>query len=205
MPTSLCLWIRRVYVQRERRRSRACSLSLRERAGVRVVDCEKRCQPSGALMKKTPRPAETTARARQLRRDNTKPEAVLWNVLRGGRLGGLKFRRQHPVGPFFADFYCHSASLVVELDGMSHDDRAQKDERRTEFLQRAGMKVIRILNDNVMSDIEAVARYIAREAGGSLDSHPNVAPPSPHPNPLPEGEGTSLTTCFKPTRTVNKT
>ncbi|HEX7450364.1 MAG TPA: DUF559 domain-containing protein [Pirellulales bacterium] len=119
-------------------------------------------------MKKPPRSPEITARARQLRRDNPNPEAALWNVLRGGRLGGLKFRRQHPIGPFFADFYCHSASLVVELDGMSHDDRAQRDRQRTEFLQKEGMKVIRVLNDDVMSDLEAVARYIAREAGVTL-------------------------------------
>lgn len=124
--------------------------------------------PNGS-MKRPPRPAETTDRARQLRRDSTKPEAVLWSVLRGGRLGGLKFRRQHPIGPYFADFYCHSASLVVELDGMSHNDRAEQDQRRTDFLRQSGLKVIRVLNDDVTADLEAVARYIACEAGVTLD------------------------------------
>ena len=73
------------------------------------------------------------------------------------------------MGPYFADFYCHSASLVVELDGMSHDQRGLEDQRRTEYLRQSGLKVIRVLNDDVMSDLEAVARYIAREAGVALE------------------------------------
>jgi ATP-dependent DNA helicase RecQ len=110
-------------------------------------------------------PLHMTTRARQLRHDATIPERILWNLLRGGRLAGLKFRRQHPVGPFVADFYCHDAGLVVEVDGMSHDGRVVEDQRRTEFLRREGLRVLGVCNDDVLQDIEAVAMAILRAAG----------------------------------------
>src|SRR5208337_573404 len=62
-----------------------------------------------------------TENARQLRRNATIPERMLWNRLRGGRLAGLKFRRQQPIGPYIVDFFCHEVGLVVEVDGRSHD------------------------------------------------------------------------------------
>ncbi len=111
--------------------------------------------------KRPPRPAATAA-ARRLRRDATVPERILWSVLRGRRLGGLKFRRQHPVGPFVVDFYCHAAAMVVEVDGRSHEDR-------TEYLQQQGLRVFRVTNDDVQDDVEAVARGIAREVGVELE------------------------------------
>ena len=86
-------------------------------------------------------------------------------MLRGGRLTGLKFRRQHPVGPFVVDFYCHSAALVVELDGMSHDDRLEEDNRRTQYLEAQGLRVYRVTNDDLLDDPDAVAVAIAREVG----------------------------------------
>jgi very-short-patch-repair endonuclease len=113
--------------------------------------------------------SESIAKARELRRNSTTPEALVWSVLRAGRLGGLKFRRQHPIGPFVADFYCHAARLIVEIDGMSHDDRGAYDQRRTEYLEESGLKVVRVMNDDVFADLEAVARYIAHEAGVELD------------------------------------
>ncbi len=116
-------------------------------------------------MKRPPRPRDAIDKARRLRRDATHPEAILWGVLRSGHLGGLKFRRQHAIGSYVADFFCNSARLVVEVDGMSHDDRAEYDKRRSEFLQGFGLKVIRVTNDDILDDLEAVARYIAREAG----------------------------------------
>jgi ATP-dependent DNA helicase RecQ len=120
-------------------------------------------------MKRPPRSPNTTSKARELRHNSTKPESLLWSVLRGGRLGGLKFRRQHPVGPFVADFYCHRAKIVVEVDGITHDQSAEYDQRRTEYLQRQGLRVIRVINDDVLGDLEAVARYIAGEAGVRID------------------------------------
>ena len=112
-------------------------------------------------------PPETTAKSRQLRREATLPERIVWAVLRNGRLAGLKFRRQHPVGPFVVDFYCHEARLVVEIDGLSHEDRLEADQRRTEYLNAAGLRVFRITNDDVLEDAEAVARGIAQAAGAS--------------------------------------
>src|SRR5262245_26351469 len=109
-------------------------------------------------------------RARRLRRDSTIPERILWGLLRGGRLGGLKFRRQHPLGPFIADFYCHEHKLVVELDGMSHDGRAEADRRRESYLRYHGLTVLRVGNDDVLRDSEAVAIAILTAAGRRADS-----------------------------------
>src|SRR5579863_6088033 len=81
-------------------------------------------------------------RARQLRRDSPTPERILWGLIRGGRLGGLKFRRQHPIGPFFAGYYCHEAKLVVELDGTSHNGRADADRRREAYLRKSGLTIL---------------------------------------------------------------
>jgi very-short-patch-repair endonuclease len=78
----------------------------------------------------------TLARARAMRHESVPAEAVLWQHLRGRRLGGLKFRRQLPVGRYVADFLCHEEKLVVELDGPSHDDRVEHDSKRTAFLEQ---------------------------------------------------------------------
>jgi very-short-patch-repair endonuclease len=86
-------------------------------------------------------------------------------MLRDRRLAGLKFRRQHPVGPFVVDFYCHAARLAVELDGMSHEGQADQDRRRTEYLEQEGLCVFRVTNDDLLDDPEAVALAIARAAG----------------------------------------
>jgi ATP-dependent DNA helicase RecQ len=84
-------------------------------------------------------------------------------------MGGLKFRRQHPVGPYTVDFYCHEIGLVVEVDGASHEDRAEQDQRRTEYLQQQGLRIFRVTNQDALSDAEAVARGIALAAGVKLE------------------------------------
>ena len=104
-------------------------------------------------------------RSRLLRHDSTFPERLLWGALRNGRLGGLKFRRQHPIGPFIVDFYCHQAKLVVELDGDSHIGRADADQRRTAYLEQLGLQVFRVSNDDLLHDKGAVMVAIARKAG----------------------------------------
>jgi very-short-patch-repair endonuclease len=104
-------------------------------------------------------------RARALRKDGTPPEKQLWWALRGGRIGGLKFRRQHPIGPYVADFYCHDAKLIVELDGMSHEQKLRQDQERTAYLQAQDMKVFRVMNEDVSRDLEAVVRGIAQFVG----------------------------------------
>ena len=110
------------------------------------------------------RPSQTT-RVRRLRRESTVPERLLWSRLRARGLGQVKFRRQHPVGPYVVDFYCAAASLVVEIDGVSHEEQEAYDEKRTAYLVSRGLRVVRFTNDEVLADADAVARTIAREAG----------------------------------------
>ena len=108
-------------------------------------------------------------RARTLCREETPPEQLLWLALRNGQIGGLKFRRQHPIGPYVADFYCHSAKLVVEVDGMSHDDKASQDAAKTEHIVSQGLRMLRVTNEDVMHDLDAVTREIARICDVSWD------------------------------------
>jgi very-short-patch-repair endonuclease len=118
-------------------------------------------------------------RARDLRRNLTDAEDALWRFLRDRTMVGTKFRRQHPVGTFILDFYCHEHRLAVEVDGGQHLEAAaaEYDRRRTAYLQSLGIRVLRFNNLEVLAETESVMQVI-------LDA---VATPSP--NPLPEGEG----------------
>ena len=93
--------------------------------------------------------------ARRLRREQTEWEHNLWTRLRRRQLKGFKFRRQHPIGPFFADFFCPEAKLVIEIDGSQHGDELASDESRTEFLRDAGYKVLRFWNYEISGEIDA--------------------------------------------------
>ena len=108
-------------------------------------------------------------RARDLRQAGTAPEQLLWLALRNGQIGGLKFRRQHPIGPCVVDFFCHGAKLVVEIDGMSHDDKALEDAAKTRHLEGQGLRVLRVTNEDVMRELDAVTREIARLGGVPWD------------------------------------
>ena len=107
-------------------------------------------------------------RRRELRANSTEGESLLWAVLRAGRLSGLKFRRQHSVGPFIVDFACIHKRLVVEIDGGYHDSIVGNDLSRQQFLEREGWQVLRFSNDDVLEDVEAVAIAIARHVGVEL-------------------------------------
>ena len=100
--------------------------------------------------------------ARELRQEATDAEARLWNALRGRRLAGLKFRRQHPYGRLVLDFFCVEHGLAVELDGNIHAEltQAARDAERTEFLQAHGIRVLRFKNDQVENEIETVLKQI---------------------------------------------
>jgi very-short-patch-repair endonuclease len=111
------------------------------------------------------RPPKSTGRARSLRQESTFPERLLWGLLRDERLRGLKFRRQQPIGPFIADFYCDSAKLVIEIDGLTHIGTGERDEERTTYMEQQGLHVIRFTNDEVIADSVLVAEAIARAAG----------------------------------------
>ena len=102
------------------------------------------------------------ANAKRLRRTMTKAETVLWTVLKGRARGGWKFRRQHPVGPYIADFACVEAKLIVEVDGATHaqDREISRDQRRTDFLQAQGFEVLRVTNIGIYEDLDGVVRMI---------------------------------------------
>ena len=106
-----------------------------------------------------------TDRSRELRNNKTKSESLLWSVLRSGKLAGLKFRRQHPIGPYFADFACVDKHTVVELDGEYHDDQHEMDRKRQTTMESMGWQVIRFANEEVLADVDAVAISIVRHIG----------------------------------------
>lgn len=83
----------------------------------------------------------------------TPAEQELWDALQNKRLDGLKFRRQHPVGPFILDFWCPACKLVVELDGEVHDGQMDYDDARTQQLRDYGYRVIRFRNEEVLNDL----------------------------------------------------
>lgn len=107
-------------------------------------------------------PSDSFTKAQFLRRNETKAEKLLWEKLRNNQLGGLKFRRQHPVNIYIADFYCHKFKLIIELDGDYHnqEEQKQKDEVRTEVLRLNGLKIIRFKNEEVEQDINQVLTTI---------------------------------------------
>jgi very-short-patch-repair endonuclease len=101
---------------------------------------------------------------RELRQSPTKAEKILWEYLRNRKLNGLKFRRQHPIDKYIADFYCHEKKLVVELDGAVHDEKmnVHYDKARTYELAESGIKVIRFRNNEVESNISFVLKEIRK-------------------------------------------
>ncbi|PDW03742.1 endonuclease domain-containing protein [Candidatus Viridilinea mediisalina] len=101
-------------------------------------------------------------RARQLRHDQTESEALLWEQLRGRRLDGWKFRRQHPVDRFIVDFYCAEQRLVIEVDGSIHTqaEQAAYDVERSLLLQAAGYRLLRFSNEQVCHEMPMVLHTI---------------------------------------------
>ena len=99
--------------------------------------------------------------ARNLRANATEPEQKLWSHLRKGQLYGFQFRRQYSVGPFFVDFVCLEASLIIEVDGAQHADRKEQDQSRSEFLRSNGYQVLRFWNCEVLADVDSVVERIA--------------------------------------------
>ncbi len=111
---------------------------------------------------------EAYRRASRMRRALTPPEARLWAQIKGGGLEGLKFRRQHPVGPYILDFYCAVARLAVEIDGATHDalDQIAHDARRTAWLKAHGIEVLRIRSTDVRDHLDGVLAVILLHATG---------------------------------------
>lgn len=118
---------------------------------------------------------ERAGRARSLRREMTFAEQRMWNALRSKQINHLRFRRQHPIGPYIADFACISAKLIIEIDGGQHQEQAAYDERRTAFLQQQGWRVLRFWSNDVLSNLEGVLAKVA-----------NALTATPHPGLPPE-------------------
>lgn len=100
----------------------------------------------------------STVRALRLRRDETAAEKTIWRLLRNRQFSTLKFRRQHPVGRYFVDFYCHERQLVVEIDGGQHS--VERDAERTAYLEARGLTVLRFWNNEVLENPEGVWEVI---------------------------------------------
>jgi very-short-patch-repair endonuclease len=101
--------------------------------------------------------------ARRLRREMSLPEVLLWQLLRQRPLG-VKFRRQHPIGSFVADFFCAEANVVIEIDGIAHDmgSRPERDKIRDAWLVQCGKRVVRMPAAEVLRDVRSVAESLAR-------------------------------------------
>ena len=126
-------------------------------------------------------PSLQRGRARKLRENQTDIEVKLWSRLRDRQLGDAKFRCQHPIGPYIADFCCVEQALIIELDGGQHADQSSADQQRTNLMKNLGYRVLRFWNNEVHSNIEGVLERISEAIA------------HPHPSPLPQaGEGTKI-------------
>lgn len=108
--------------------------------------------------------AETFRKARELRRNMTHAQTVLWAEIRNRKLEGIKFRRQHPIGQFIVDFYCSEKNLAIEIDGDIHADELIKeyDQNRSFELEKLGLKVIRFNNSEVLGNLNEVLQEIRK-------------------------------------------
>ena len=112
----------------------------------------------------------TTTRARSLRRGMTDAERFLWKVLRSKKINGHRFRRQHPIGQYIADFACIEQRIVIELDGGQHQEQNIYDEQRSVCLQAQGWRVLRFWNNEVLNNIDGVLTVIAENLTGAPPS-----------------------------------
>ena len=118
--------------------------------------------------------------ARKLRRQMSPPEVLLWDQLRGGKLG-FKVRRQHPIGHYVADFFARERRLIIEVDGSAHDsgDRPIRDLARDTYMKERGYRILRVAASDVMKNLDGVSSFIAEQVTNPLH-HPSDGPP-PHP------------------------
>ncbi len=112
---------------------------------------------------------------RDFRKNPTDAEKMVWECLRARRLNGFKFRRQHPIGRYIVDFYCHAAQLIVEIDGDIHDipDQMEYDQIREEELRALDLTIIRFRNERIMNDLmqvlEEIASYLPSPTGRGVE------------------------------------
>jgi len=108
--------------------------------------------------------SRTLKHAKQLRRDLTPQERVLWSELKNRQLDGFKFRKQQPIGPYIADFVCQEHKLVIEADGSQHSDN-QNDKQRDRWMQDRGYTVLRFWNNEINENLEGVLTAIMHTLG----------------------------------------
>ena len=113
---------------------------------------------------------EALARVRQMRKQPTEAERLIWNALRSRRLGGFKIRRQVWLGSYIADFLCAEAKLIIELDGSQHGDASDYDARRDATLAEAGYRTLRFWNNDVTGNLEGVLEIIREACQARLPS-----------------------------------
>jgi very-short-patch-repair endonuclease len=134
------------------------------------------------------------ARAKDMRQTMSNAEVILWSRIRRKQVHGVTFRRQHPIGPFIADFACWEARLVIEVDGPTHisDEAKLKDKHRTHFLHQAGWEVIRVWNNDVYNNLHGVMDAISIsvwENMQSIQAMLQANTPSDPSGHLPRGTG----------------
>jgi very-short-patch-repair endonuclease len=120
-------------------------------------------------------------RSKQLRRELSLPEVLLWEQLRRGKLG-QHWRKQHPAGPYSLDFYCDAARLCVEIDGEAHEcgDRPERDARRDTWLAANGVATLRVSAAEVLSNLAGVVQFVTEHARERAPLHrPSDGPPPP--------------------------
>ena len=113
----------------------------------------------------------TVLAARELRRNETEAETILWEALRSRQLKGIRFRRQHPVGHYVLDFFCVKYQLGIEVDGGIHNqpDQAVYDSERTAYLEEHGIRILRFRNEEIMQDLPGLLQGILENL--SRDQH----------------------------------
>jgi very-short-patch-repair endonuclease len=136
---------------------------VRERGqeGAQEID-----QPASYSLSRLRERAGVRVRARALRKGQTDAEALLWSRLRSRQIGSLKFRRQRPIGPYFADFACLEIGLVIELDGGQHAELSgnRYDQKRSDDMAALGFQTLRFWNHEVLSETDAVLEKILQVA-----------------------------------------
>jgi very-short-patch-repair endonuclease len=120
--------------------------------------------------------SQRITRAREFRRDSSKPENICWELLRDRRLAGIKFRRQHPIGPYFADFACISEKLVIEVDGEHHAYQVERDAHRTAFMESQGWRVLRFWSSEVLESPEGIWVAIELALSKPVTPSPSLSP-----------------------------
>ena len=105
------------------------------------------------------------SRARELRRASTDAERAFWRQVRDRGLGGHKFRRQVPIGPYIADLLCLQARLIIEFDGGHHQEQTAADERRTQWLESEGYRVLRLWDNDVLLNITGALETVLAALG----------------------------------------